>query len=46
MTVWDPVSKQPVFKTAACRVSRLGPPPAMPAAGPTSTGTGADGGGS
>jgi anaerobic selenocysteine-containing dehydrogenase len=22
MTIWDPVSKQPVFKTAACRVSR------------------------
>jgi anaerobic selenocysteine-containing dehydrogenase len=22
MTVWDPVSKQPTFKTAACRVSR------------------------
>jgi anaerobic selenocysteine-containing dehydrogenase len=28
MTVWDPVSKQPVFKTAACRVTRLGPAPA------------------
>jgi anaerobic selenocysteine-containing dehydrogenase len=26
MTVWDPVSKQPVFKTAACRVTRVGPP--------------------
>jgi anaerobic selenocysteine-containing dehydrogenase len=24
MTVWDPVSKQPLFKTAACRVSRIG----------------------
>ncbi|HTE72573.1 MAG TPA: nitrate reductase [Actinomycetes bacterium] len=23
MTIWDPVSKQPVFKTAACRVSRV-----------------------
>ena len=23
MTVWDPVSKQPTFKTAACRVTRL-----------------------
>jgi anaerobic selenocysteine-containing dehydrogenase len=23
MTVWDPVSKQPVFKTAACRVTRV-----------------------
>ena len=32
MTVWDPVSKQPYFKTAACRVIRLrdgkGPSPA------------------
>ena len=23
MTVWDPVSKQPCFKTAACRVTRI-----------------------
>lgn len=32
MTVWDPVSKQPYFKTAACRVSKVrdgdGPAPA------------------
>jgi anaerobic selenocysteine-containing dehydrogenase len=32
MTVWDPVSKQPSFKTAVCRVTRLrdgnGPAPA------------------
>ena len=32
MTVWDPVSKQPSFKTAACQVTRLragdGPSPA------------------
>jgi hypothetical protein len=32
MTVWDPVSKQPYFKTAACRVTKLrdgdGPSPA------------------
>jgi anaerobic selenocysteine-containing dehydrogenase len=32
MTVWDPVSKQPYFKTAACRVSKIadgdGPSPA------------------
>jgi hypothetical protein len=32
MTVWDPVSKQPYFKTAACRVTRVraghGPSPA------------------
>ncbi|MTD14641.1 molybdopterin-dependent oxidoreductase [Nakamurella sp. YIM 132087] len=25
MTVWDPVSKQPAFKTAACRVRRADP---------------------
>jgi hypothetical protein len=23
MTVWDPVSKQPYFKTAACRVAKI-----------------------
>ena len=23
MTIWDPVSKQPLFKTAACRVSKV-----------------------
>ena len=32
MTIWDPVSKQPLFKTAACRVTKLrdgaGPAPA------------------
>jgi anaerobic selenocysteine-containing dehydrogenase len=32
MTVWDPVSKQPYFKTAACRVTKVrdgdGPSPA------------------
>jgi anaerobic selenocysteine-containing dehydrogenase len=32
MTIWDPVSKQPYFKTAACRVTKLrdgnGPSPA------------------
>ena len=32
MTVWDPVSKQPYFKTAACRISKVrdgdGPSPA------------------
>ena len=34
MTVWDPVSKQPTFKTAACQVTRLrdgdGPHPRPP----------------
>ncbi len=32
MTVWDPVSKQPYFKTAACRATKVrdgeGPAPA------------------
>jgi hypothetical protein len=23
ITAWDPVSKQPLFKTAACRVGRV-----------------------
>jgi anaerobic selenocysteine-containing dehydrogenase len=35
-TQWDPVSKQPIFKTAACRVVRLGPGPG-PAPAPTTT---------
>ncbi|MFL6135926.1 MAG: molybdopterin oxidoreductase family protein [Nocardioidaceae bacterium] len=39
MTVWDPVSKQPYFKTAACRVTKVraggGPAPA-----PTTTASG------
>lgn len=26
VTDWDPASKQPIFKTAACRIQRLGPP--------------------
>lgn len=34
MTVWDPVSKQPYFKTCACRVVRIGPGPG-PAPAPT-----------
>jgi anaerobic selenocysteine-containing dehydrogenase len=37
MTVWDPVSKQPYFKTAACRVTKIadgtGPAPAPTTAG-------------
>jgi hypothetical protein len=36
MTVWDPVSKQPTFKTAACRVTRLGGGDG-PAPAPTTT---------
>lgn len=36
MTVWDPVSKQPTFKTAACRVTRRRPG-SGPAPAPTNT---------
>ena len=43
MTVWDPVSKQPYFKTAACRVTKVrsgdGPAPA-----PTTTASAPAGG--
>ena len=43
MTVWDPVSKQPYFKTAACRVVKVrdgdGPAPAPTTA---ASGPGAD----
>jgi len=35
MTIWDPVSKQPYFKTAACRITKIVPaPPQEPAPGP------------
>ncbi|UQU62478.1 molybdopterin oxidoreductase family protein [Couchioplanes caeruleus] len=44
MTVWDPVSKQPYFKTAACRVTKLrdgdGPAPAPTTAGSAPAGAG------
>jgi len=36
MTVWDPVSKQPYFKTAACRVTKVGDGDG-PAPAPTTT---------
>jgi anaerobic selenocysteine-containing dehydrogenase len=36
MTVWDPVSKQPTFKTAACQVTRTRPGDG-PAPAPTTT---------
>jgi CxxC motif-containing protein (DUF1111 family) len=41
MTVWDPVSKQPYFKTAACRVTKVrdgdghSPAPTTTASAPT-----------
>ncbi|MDQ0938566.1 anaerobic selenocysteine-containing dehydrogenase [Streptomyces sp. V1I1] len=34
-TVWDPVSKQPVFKVSAVRLTRLGPGDGRPAPAPT-----------
>ena len=40
MTVWDPVSKQPQFKSASCRVSRVrggGEPPTPPSGGDPTT---------
>jgi hypothetical protein len=36
MTVWDPVSKQPYFKTAACRVTKVRDGQG-PSAAPTTT---------
>jgi anaerobic selenocysteine-containing dehydrogenase len=46
MTVWDPVSKQPIFKTAACQVTRVragdgpAPAPTTGASAPADRGTG------
>jgi len=42
-TVWDPVSKQPLFKTAACRVVRIAAGTA-PAPAPTTTASAPAGG--
>jgi anaerobic selenocysteine-containing dehydrogenase len=46
MTVWDPVSKQPYFKTAACRVRKVrdgnGPAPAPTTAASAPVGPAAD----
>jgi predicted molibdopterin-dependent oxidoreductase YjgC len=36
-TVWDPVSKQPIFKTAAAAVTRVGGSDGTPASAPTTT---------
>jgi anaerobic selenocysteine-containing dehydrogenase len=47
MTVWDPVSKQPYFKTAACRVTKVrdgdgaSPAPTTAASAPVSSAAGA-----
>jgi anaerobic selenocysteine-containing dehydrogenase len=37
ITAWDPVSKQPIFKTAAAAVRRLAPADGVPAPAPTTT---------
>jgi anaerobic selenocysteine-containing dehydrogenase len=39
ITDWDPVSKQPLFKTAAARVTRVEPGGGIPSAAPTTTGS-------
>ena len=37
ITEWDPASKQPLFKTAACRIQRVGSGNGVPAPAPTTT---------
>ncbi|WP_197058571.1 molybdopterin oxidoreductase family protein [Modestobacter caceresii] len=39
LTDWDPVSKQPIFKTAAARVERVASGDGVPAPAPTNTGS-------
>ncbi|HET7327589.1 MAG TPA: nitrate reductase [Nocardioidaceae bacterium] len=39
LTDWDPVSKQPLFKTAAARLTRLSAGDGSPAPAPTNTGS-------
>lgn len=39
LTDWDPVSKQPIFKTAAASVVRVATADGMPSAAPTTTGS-------
>ncbi|MGY1708727.1 molybdopterin oxidoreductase family protein [Geodermatophilus sp. SYSU D00758] len=39
LTDWDPVSKQPIFKTAAARVERVAKGRGTPAPAPTTTGS-------
>ncbi|WP_026930381.1 molybdopterin oxidoreductase family protein [Glycomyces tenuis] len=39
ITDWDPASKQPLFKTAAARLERIGTGDGTPAAAPTNTGS-------
>lgn len=37
LTDWDPASKQPIFKTAACRVGKVGAGGGTPSPAPTTT---------
>jgi hypothetical protein len=37
ITQWDPVSKQPVFKTAAARVTKIADADGKPSSAPTAT---------
>ena len=37
LTAWDPVSKQPVFKSGAVRVTRVAPSDGIAAPAPTTT---------
>jgi hypothetical protein len=37
ITDWDPVSKQPMFKVAACRVTQVAGADGVPAPAPTTT---------
>jgi hypothetical protein len=39
LTDWDPVSKQPIFKTAAAAVERVAAGDGTPAPAPTTTGS-------
>jgi predicted molibdopterin-dependent oxidoreductase YjgC len=37
ITEWDPVSKQPIYKTAACRIEKVADGDGSPARAPTTT---------
>jgi predicted molibdopterin-dependent oxidoreductase YjgC len=39
LTDWDPASKQPIYKTAAARVTRIGDSGGQPSPAPTNTGS-------
>ena len=39
LTDWDPASKQPIYKTAAARVTKIGDSEGQPSSAPTNTGS-------